>query len=139
MAQQYTGRTTFLWEILTADQFSLNGRTQVYLPLTAKVTGADRYQAQTWTISAGLSAQQLTLAPLGVSAPALLMVFVCDQPVDIRTNAPTDTVFLSGVQVMALTGHISNVYVTTGSAATTIHLESVGGSNATLTTSLPVG
>ena len=136
---QFTGRTTFLWEILQADQFALNGRTQVYLPLTAKVTGADRYQAQTFIVSAGLSAQQITLAPLGVSAPALLMLFVCDQPVDIRTNTASDTTFISGVQIMALTGHISNMFITTGSAATTIHLESVGGSNATLSTSLPIG
>lgn len=136
---QYTGRVTFLFEILQADQFALNGRTQVYLPLTAKVVGADRYNAQILPLSAGLSAQQIDIAPLGVSAPAMLLLFVADQPVDVRTNAASDGTFLSGVQIMSLTGHTSNLYVSTGSNVTTLQLQVVGGSNATLTTSLPVG
>ena len=136
---QFTGRISVLFELLTADQYALNGRTQVYLPLAAKVTGADRYQAQTWIVSAGLSAQAISLTPLGVSAPGLLTLLVTDQPVDIRTNTASDTVFLSGTKLFVFTGALSNLFVTTGSAVTTIHSECVGGSAATLTTSLPVG
>jgi hypothetical protein len=107
--------------------------------MAAKVVGADRYNAQIEVLSAELSAQQITIAPLGVSAPGMILLFVADQPVDIRTNAASDTTFLSGVQIMSLTGMVSNLYITTGSAATTLQLQVVGGSNATLTTSLPVG
>ena len=136
---QFTGRTTVLFELLTADQFALNGRTQVYWPIAAKVTGADRYQAQTWILSAALSAQAISMTPLGVSAPAILTVLVTDQPVDVRTNAASDTVFLSGTRVFVFTGALSNLFITTGSAVTTIHTECVGGSNATLTANLPMG
>jgi hypothetical protein len=135
----FTGRMTFLWEVLQNDQYTLNGRTQTYIPMAAKVVGADRYNAQIEVLSAELSAQQITIAPLGVSAPGMILLFVADQPVDIRTNAASDTTFLSGVQIMSLTGMVSNLYITTGSAATTLQLQVVGGSNATLTTSLPVG
>lgn len=136
---QFTGRGTILFEILNGDQYALNGRTQVYIPLTAKVVGADRYQAQEWIVSADLSAQPLSITPLGVSAPAILTMLCTDQPVDIRTNAASDSIFLSGAQLFFFTGALSNLFVTTGSAATTIHVECVGGSNATLTTSLPMG
>src|SRR5262245_718879 len=136
---QFSGRLTFLWETLQNDQYSLNGRTQTYVPYTAKVVAADRLNNQIIPLSAGLSAEAITIAPLGVSAPGMLMLLCADQPVDIRTNAASDTTFLSGVQIFSLTGHVSSLFITTGSEATVLQIQVVGGSNASLTTSLPVG
>jgi hypothetical protein len=134
----FTARFTTMFEILTGDQWGLGGRTDTLKVANAKLVGADRRNGQIYTLSAGLSAYALTLAPLGVSAPALISILWADNPVDLRTNAPTDTVFLSGVQVFCFTGHLSALYVTTGSAITTLAHECVGGSNATLTASLPL-
>ena len=134
---QYTGSIHITYEVTLADQFSLNGRTVVYWPATMKCTGADRYNAQTWELSAGLSAQVITLAPFGISAPGDMLFFLADHPVDLRFNAASDVTFVSAVQMMTLGATISNFFITT-SAATVIHLEMVGGSNATLTATLPL-
>lgn len=134
----FTARLTAIWETLLADQYALTGRTITYLPASAKLVAADRYADQILALSAALSAQQLSWAPLGISAPGTLLMFQADQPCDIRTNAASDTNFLSGIQLLYVAGHISNIYVTTGSQATTIHLVACGGSAATLTTSLPL-
>ena len=134
---QYTGSIHITYQVALADQFSLNGRTVVYWPASMKVTGADRYNAQTWVLSAGLSAQALTLTPLGISAPGAMLFFLADHPVDIRFNAASDATFLSAVQMVAMGANISNFFVTT-SAATVIHLEMVGGSAATLGATLPL-
>ena len=134
---QYTARISILFEVMLGDQFSLGGRTVVYWPAAMKVTGADRYNAQTWVLSAGLSAQVLTLSPLGVSATGGLLFFIADNPVDLRFNAGSDVTFLSAVRQLTMGAHISNLFVTT-SAATVIHLELVGGSAATLTATLPL-
>ena len=64
---------------------------------------------------------------------------VCtDYPVDIRTNAATDAHFLSGVQLLVLAGYISNLFVTTGSHATTFMLKAAGGSGASLQCTFPL-
>jgi hypothetical protein len=134
----FTARFTAIWEQLIADQWSLTGRTTVFLPNSAKLINADRYHDQILTVSANVSAQALPWAPLGISAPSILLMFQADQPCDVRTNAPGDANFLSGVQLMYLAGHISNIYVTTGGTDTTIRLIACGGSAAALTTSLPL-
>ncbi len=138
MAGAFTSRITAVYETVIGDQYSLSGKTVAYYPIGAKLLGADRQNIQTLALSAGLSAQQIQMAPLGVSAPGMLMLLLSDQPVDIRTNAPSDVVFLSGVTFFVIGGHLSNIYVTTGSAETTLHLEAAGGSNAQLLASLPL-
>ena len=87
----YTSRITAIFEQMTADQYSLTGRTNVYIPESAKLINAERYNDQILTLSAALSAQQLSWAPLGVSAPSIMLLFNADQPCDIRTNAASDT------------------------------------------------
>ncbi len=138
MAGYFSAECTTFWEVKVADQFSLNGRTRTFIPNTMRIQNADRYQAQTWTISANLSAQTLNLTPLGVSAPGALMFLMTDEPVDLRWNAASDTLFLSAVRQLAMAANISNMFVTTGSAVTILHLEVTGGSNATITTTLPL-
>ena len=135
----FTTRFTVVYEQLVDDQWSLSGRTVTYLADSAKLVNADRYNDQIIALSGDLSAQHLQWSPLGASAPGSLLMFQADHPCDIRTNSPTDTVFLSGVQLMYLAGHISNIYVDTGSwATTTIRLIGAGGSAAELSTSLPL-
>ena len=138
MASYYSAECTTLWEVKVGDQFNLNGRTRTYIPAVMRIQNADRYQAQTWTLSGSLSAQVIDLSPLGVSAPGALMFLLTDQPIDIRWNAVSDTVFLSAVRQLAMAANVSNLFVTTGSAVTTLHLEITGGSNATILTSLPL-
>lgn len=134
----FSQRLTLALEKLVNDQFAAIGRTVEYTVHCAKLLGADRDNGQTLILSAGLSAYPLPLAPLGVSAPALLVVLNTDQPVDIRTNAPADTAFLSSVRLWALGGFISNIFITTGSADTTLWLKVAGGSHAQLDTTFPL-
>ncbi len=138
MAGYFSAECTTFWEVKVADQFSLNGRTRTYIPNTMRIQNADRYQAQTWQLSAGLSAAAINLLPLGVSAPGMLMFLMTDQPVDVRWNAASDTIFLSAVRQLAMAANFSNMYVTTGSAVTILHLEVTGGSNATIAVTLPL-
>lgn len=138
MAGVYTGTCTTLFEVRVGSQFDLNGRTQVYIPNTLRVANADLYNSQTRVLSAGLSAEALTLAPLGVSAPAMLVQLTADRPVDVRTNTAQDVTFLSGVQYLLMLAAVSNLFLTTGSAVTTVRLELVGGSAAAATVSLPL-
>ncbi len=134
----FTARVTSVLEIMQADMFSVMGRTLVYIPMTMKVVGADRRTGSVQTLSAGLSAVAMNLLPLGGSALSSLLFFLADQPVDVRFNAASDGVFLSAVRQMTLGANLSALFVTTGSNVTTVLLEMVGGSNATVTTSLPV-
>ena len=138
MAGVYSAECSTFWEVKVADQFGLNGRTRTFFPSTMRIINADWYQAHTWQISANLSAQAISLSPLGVSAPGAMLFLVADQPLDIRWNAASDTVFLSAVRQMALAANFSNIYVTTGSNTTVVHLEVTGGSNASVSTSLPL-
>ena len=135
----FTARITFTFEHLVDDQWSLTGRTTTYLADSAKLVNADLYNDQIFHMESNLSAQAITWAPLGASAPASIVIFQADQPCDIRTNSPSDTTFLSGVQLLYMAGHISNVWVTTGSyPATTIRVIGAGGSAGALTTTLPL-
>ncbi|HEY5866314.1 MAG TPA: hypothetical protein VI542_12345 [Candidatus Tectomicrobia bacterium] len=135
----FTARVTVMYEQLVDDQWGLNGRTVTFLVDSAKLVNADRYNDQIVVLSADLSAQHLQWSPLGASAPGSLLMFQADHPCDVRTNSPTDVTFLSGVQLMYLAGHVSNIYVDTGSwATTTIRLIGAGGSAAELSTSLPL-
>lgn len=134
----FTAKLTTVFELLAGDQFSLGGRVEEYRVDTARLTGADKYHAQTFILSAGLSAQALAIAPLGVSAPGMLVYLCTDNPVDIRTNSASDTVFLSAVQLFQMAGHVSNLYLSTGESDTTCLLKVAGGSAAALTTTLPL-
>ena len=129
---------TATYQTMVGDQWSLAGRTIGYYPMGVKLINGDRQNVQTQVISANLSGVSIPLAPLGVSAPAMIALFLADQPCDLRTNAASDAVFLRGIQFMLFTGYLSNLYVTTGSADTTIHTEACGGSNAQVTMNLPL-
>lgn len=134
----FTARITSVLEIMQADMFSVMGRTLTFIPMTMKVTGADRRTGSVQTLSAGLSAYALSLLPLGGSALSSLLFLLADQPVDVRFNAASDSIFLSAVRQMTLGANLSALFVTTGVNVTTVLLEMVGGSNAQVTTSLPV-
>lgn len=135
---QFEVNFTTIWQLLEQSQFGLGGRTTEYRITSAKLLAADRENAQIFILSGNLSAEPIQIAPLGISAPAMFVLFLTDQPVDIRTNAVSDTTFLSGVQLLTMVGHISNVFVTTGSADTTVYLKAAGGSNAVVQVSLPL-
>lgn len=134
----FTARVTLAIEKLLGDQWGVTGVPVAYRIASAKLVGADRENGQTFLLSAELSAHPLTITPLGVSAQALLFVLMTDQPVDIRTNAANDSQFLSGVTLWAMAGSLSNVFLTTGSADTTVWFTAAGGSNTTRTTTFPL-
>lgn len=131
-----TARASVDFELMNADQFTFLGRTVTFFQASMKLTAADRYNQQTWQISAGISAQALTLTPLGVSAPVGMMFFLANQPVDMRFGTASAGTFLSAVLMLTLGGNTSNVFVTT-SNATQIWLFMVGGSAAQLTATTP--
>lgn len=131
-----TARASVTFELLNADQFTFLGHTITFFPATMKLTAADRYQQQTWQLSGGLSAQVLDMAPLGVSAPAGMLFFLANEPVDMRFGNPAASAFLSAVTMLTLGAVVSGLYVTT-SNATQIWLFTVGGSAAILSTSVP--
>ena len=135
---QYTQLLSIAWDTLQGDQFGVTGRTTDFRVDRAKLLAADRAMAQVVTLAALLSAEPVPLSPLGSAAPAQLLLLIADHPVDIRTNAPDDATCLSGVQMWALAGTVGQVYVTTGSFATTLLLRAGGGSNAVLTVTAPL-
>lgn len=134
---QFTQKITLAHERLTADNFGVTGRIVVYDVAMARLDAADRANDQLLILSANVSAQTIAIAPLGVSAQPLLIFLCTDQPIDIRTNAASDTTFLSAVRLWVMAGHISGLYVTTGSADTALMLKVAGGSNASLQATLP--
>ncbi len=134
----FTATITSVLQVMQSDQFAVMGRTVAYFPSTMKATGCDKRTETVQTISAGLSAQALTLAPLGGTGLSAILFLLADQPVDVRFNAASDAIFLSAVRQMTLGANISALFVTTGSNVTTVLLAMVGGSNAVVTTSLPV-
>lgn len=135
---QFTAKFDACWQIMQADQFAVTGAQREFYPESAQLLAADRYDSKVVILSAGLSAESLNIAPLGVSAPAMLMMLCTDYPVDIRTNSVSDTVFLSGVQLWFMTGFVSNLFLTTGSSDTTVLLKVAGGSNAVLQHTFPL-
>lgn len=132
-----TARTTVTFELLNNDQYTFLGPVITYFPAALRLTTADRYNQQTQLLSAGLSAQLLDLTPLGVSAPAGLVFFLANNPVDMRFGDPAASAFVSAVMLMVLGAQASGVYVTTGSAATQYWLMAAGGSGSTLTVTTP--
>lgn len=135
----FTGRLGVTYELLQSDQWAVTGRTVMFLPMSMKITAADRRNGQVWTLSAGLSAEPINLAPLGISAPGMTMIFLADQACDIRFNAASDTTFLSATRMFVAGANVSNLFVTPASNYdTTILIEACGGSNATVTTTLPL-
>jgi len=134
----FTQRVTLAIEKVIQSQFGATGQTIEYQVESAKVLNADRANDQIFLLSAGLSAQPISIAPLGVNAPAMLVFLCTDQPVDIRTNAASDTNFLSSVQLWCMAGYVSNVFLTTGSQVTTVMLKAAGGSAAALTVTFPL-
>jgi hypothetical protein len=131
-----TARVSVQFEQRNGAQFTFLGRTVVFFPASMQLTGAEKVTQQSWRISGGLSAQPLDLNPLGVSAPVGLLVFLADQPVDLRVGSPSTPTFLSAVMLLTLGGQVSSLFVTT-SGDTTIWLAAAGGSNATLTATVP--
>ena len=129
-------RTSVTFELFNADFYTYLGNTITFFPASMKLTAADRYQQQTWQISAGISAQALTITPLGVSAPAAMLFFLANEPVDMRFGDAAASAFLSAVTMLTLGAVVSGLYVTT-SNATQIWLFTAGGSGAQLTTTVP--
>ena len=125
-------------KVLTGDQWGTGGRIEEYRVGSIRANGCERRMSQTWTISAGVSAQAIALGPLGVSAPGAVLFFQASDRVDVRTQTAADTVFLSGVLQLLMGGNVSALFVTTGDNPTTIRAFLVGGSNVSLTASLPL-
>lgn len=117
--------------------FLAAARTTAYRTMTVRVTGADRQHTHTQVLSAGLSALEIPLAPMGVSAPEpVLFLFQADQEVDLALGA--SATLLSGVQFLLLTGVVSAAYLHTGSQTTTILTNVIGGSAAAVIVSRPI-
>lgn len=127
----FTQKYTLATERLLADQWAVTGRTTTYNVFGAALLGADVANDQIHVLSGGVSAIPITLTPLGISNTAMQLFLVFNYPVDIRTNAPNDPVFLSAVTFWAMQGRVSNLYVSPGSNDTTMWLQVAGGSNAT--------
>ena len=133
----FTIELTNIWQIREGGQFGTGDRTTTYRVGTTQVVGADRHMAQTWTISANLSAQAITLTPLGTSAPGTVFWLQASEDVDVRFQSPNDTGGLSAVRHLMFGGSLSALYLTTGDTPTRVRIEAVGGSNASITTTLP--
>lgn len=131
-----TARASVDFQLLNGAQFTFLGRTIAFFPATMKLTGADRYNQQSWEISAAISAQPLSFTPLGISAPAGMVFFLANEPVDVRVGTASAGTFLSAVLMLTLGGNVSGLFVTT-SNVTQIWLFTAGGSAAVLTATTP--
>lgn len=132
-----TAQVTTVFEVAESPAPGTGGRTVVFWPGHLKLTGADRRHSQSVTLSAGLSAHELTIPPLGHSATTSVLLLFSDQPLDVRIGASGASLISSVYQLM-LAAHCSALFVTTpAAAAATIALEAVGGSATTITVSTP--
>jgi hypothetical protein len=137
----FTAHTFTRFEILHNDSFGTAGITRVYRTATLKATGCDRHHAQAHTVSNDVSAFSVAIFPLGTVCGAdvacnTLLLLWANRPVDLRFGANTGAA-LSGVRHLGMGATISALYITTGSQATTVLTELVGGSNTTITQSDP--
>ena len=126
-------------ERLEPDTYGTGARTASYRTAVVRATGCDRVAMPALTLSAGLSAVSLALAPMGADsavASNAVLLFLADHPVDLRLNAEANAP-VSAVRFLALAATVSSLFVTTGSHATMILCELAGGSNAALHVTLP--
>jgi hypothetical protein len=133
----FTTRITTHFQIMEGDQFGTGGRTTAYEVGSINIYGADRRHAQIVTLSANLSAQQITLPPFDGTNTGSIVRLEMSDPVDIRLHAANDTTYLPGVRQLTMAGTVSALYITTGSTATIVHTQVVGGSNVSIVTSIP--
>lgn len=134
----FESQITHSFEIRQTPSVGAGGRTVAYWVAVATLTGADRRQSQTWILSAGLSAYELTLAPLGVSAPVAELLLLSDQPLDVRLGVSTAAI-ISAVRMLQLAAQVSSIFVTTPSnTSAKVLMEAVGGSAAGISVSLPL-
>ena len=127
----FTEIYTLAVERLLGDQGAGPGRHIAYLVESAKLIGADRANDSIQLLSGDLSAFPVPMAPLGVSAPPMLLMVCTDQPIDIVISA-------TSMQLFVLAGFVSNVWITTGALATTMMLKAAGGSGASLQCTFPL-
>lgn len=135
----FTAIQTHLWEIIEGATAGTGGRTTTYRTGAIRATACDRRQTQTHIVSNDVSVFSLALSPLGLDsmlASNLLFLLATNHPIDIRFGA-SGTV-LSNVRSLTGSFTFSALFVTTGSNATTVLTELVGGSGAVITASLPV-
>jgi len=127
------------YELLEADHFGAGGRTTEWRTFTAKLVGGDRQAGQVHVVSADLSSHELLIDPLGSghSMSNTMFILNTDQKVDVRIGDQSN-VPMSGVQLIAMTGVVSALWITTGSIATTLRTILVGGSGGGLTVSPPL-
>jgi len=107
--------------------------------MTAKLVGGDRQFGQVHVVSADLSAHEIPIDPLGSGLAMSNTIFWlnADNKIDLRIGDQSN-VPISGVQFFAMTGTVSALWVTTGSAATTVRTILAGGSGGGLTVSPPL-
>jgi hypothetical protein len=112
------------------DTFGAGDRTTVYRVATVQVTGATRHHADVQTISAGISNQEINLAPLAASQPGSLLLLQANLPLDIRLNASNATMISNILSyILAASGAISALFVTNPNSTTdaVLRTELIGG------------
>ena len=135
-----TTELTQTYHVTEAGASGTGGRTVTYWAALIEVEGATQRESRTLVVSAGVSAQELTLGPFNAANPAALLVLTSDQQVDVRLNAATASA-ISAVRYLAVAAQISALFLTTISnvAAPHIALDAVGGSAATVCVTSPHG
>jgi hypothetical protein len=122
------------------DGFGAGGSPTVYRVQTVQVTGALRHHTDVQPISAGVSNQEITLAPLAASQPGSLLLLQANLPLDIRLNASNATM-LSQIltTLIAASGAISALFVTNPNSLTdaVLRTELIGGGSLQAAVPLP--
>lgn len=137
MASPYKLFLTGLWNKQQGNIFGSRGTTVSFRTGHVEANGLDREHTFLQTLSAGLSAAEIGLGALGPDVPAQVVLFHAEFPVDVRFG-DASAAPLSAVQYLQLAGQVSSLFVSTGSNATAILLEAVGGSATSLTINSPV-
>jgi hypothetical protein len=122
------------------DVFAAGGRTVAYRAATVQITGATRHHADVQTISAGVSNQEIPLAPLAASQPGSLLWLQANQPLDIRLNASNATMISNILSyILAASAAISALFVTNPNSLTeaVLRTELIGGGSLQAAVPLP--
>ena len=133
----YLGQTI---RITANDAFASNDRTTEFQSNNLRVAAASAHNKTYRSISAGLSNQEINLAPVTGSNPGYIVALFADQPVDIRINASGNTMISCVYQMMlAVSNAVSSLFVgVPGSVyAANVAIHTVAGGTLSVSTPLP--
>ena len=133
----YLGQTI---RITANDAFASNDRTTEFQTNNLRVTAASAHNKTYRSLSAGVSNQEINLAPITGSNPGMVIAVFADQPIDVRLGASGNTMISCVYQLMlAVSNQLSALFIgVPGSLyGANVAIHAVAGGSLSVSTPLP--